>query len=70
MTHDLPSNGVYAGVPAARICSIEEYRQKTQRLMETRPHFDEIRSWDNWREATAEEKELMNRQLENGCGFV
>lgn len=70
VTHDLPSNGVYAGAPAVRICSIEEYRQKNRRLMETRPYFGDIRRWDDWRESTDEEKELMKRQLEDGCGFI
>lgn len=70
VTHDLPSNGVYAGVPAVRICSIEEYRRKNQRLKETRPSFDQIRKWDDWREATVEEKEMMKQLLDDGVGFV
>lgn len=34
---DLPSGGVYAGVPAKRICSIEEWEEK---FMATMPEFD------------------------------
>lgn len=70
VTHDLPSDAVYAGCPAARVCSIEEYRLKNQQLKENRPSFDQIRRWDDWREATVDEKESMKRQLADGVGFV
>lgn len=70
VTRDLPSDGVYAGCPAVRICSIEEYRQKNLALRETRPSFDDLHRWDQWREAPAEDKELMRRKLEDGIGFV
>lgn len=61
---DLPSNAVYAGVPAVKICSIEDYYRKNLRLKEERPSFDQIRRWDTWREAPSEEKEYMKKALE------
>ena len=42
VTHDLPSNGVYAGAPAKYIGSIENYKEKNQKLREKRPIFDSI----------------------------
>lgn len=70
VTKDLPSNGVYAGVPAKRVCSIEEYREKSQALLDSRPRFDDKYSWIQWRDAPAEDKEQMKKALEDGVGFV
>lgn len=69
VTHDLPGNGVYAGNPAKYICSIQEYREKYQALRETRPHFDQIHPWYEWRNAPKEDRERMKKELENGVGF-
>lgn len=70
VTHDLPSNGVYAGAPAVKISTIEEYQRKITLLKESRPSFDHIRKWDQWREAPWEEKEIMLGGLEDGAGFI
>ena len=70
VTRDLQSNAVYAGVPARRICSIEEYKEKMQTLRECSSNFAEIHSWDSWREATAEEKKYMVDELTDKAGFV
>lgn len=70
VTHDLPSNAVYAGSPAKYICSIEEYREKYTKLYQVRPHFDQIRPWDEWTSATEEERKEMLKGLEDGIGFV
>ena len=70
VTKDLPSNGVYAGVPAKWICSIEEYRNKNQALLHSRPRFDDKYDWTQWREAPEEDKERMKKALEDGIGFV
>lgn len=69
VTSDLQPNSVYAGVPAKRICSIEEYRLKYERLRRTRPLIDDIRPWNTWDEATEEEKERLSNALEDGIGF-
>lgn len=70
ITHDLPSNGVYAGIPAKRICSIEEYREKYQTLRANRPDFSQIRPWNQWNNATGEEKQAMIDGLSDGIGFI
>ena len=70
LVRNLPSNAVYAGSPAKYICSIEEYREKYTKLYQVRPHFDQIRPWDEWTSATEEERKEMLKGLEDGIGFV
>ena len=70
VTHDLPSNYVYAGNPAVKVSSIEEYQRKNNLLRNSRPSFDQIRKWDSWREASKEEKEIMVKSLDDGIGFI
>ena len=65
VTHDLPSNAVYAGSPARYICSIEEYREKYTELYQVRPHFDQIHPWNEWTSATEEDRKEMLKELEN-----
>ena len=69
VTSNLPSGGVYAGIPVRYICSIEEYRKKYERLRQERPDFNDIRPWNTWRDATAEERKEMYDNLEDGVGF-
>lgn len=69
VSHDLPSGFVYAGVPARKICTIEEYRKKYEKLREERPDFSAIRHWDQWANAPEEEKQLMIDGLSDGPGF-
>ena len=70
VTHDLPDNGVYAGVPARYVSSIEDYKEKNQKLREERPRFDLIRPWYDWKNATEEEDQEMADALEDGVGFL
>ena len=70
VTRDLPSGGVYAGSPARRVCSIEEYRERMQVLRSSRPRFDSIHKWNEWGSSTMEEREAMSKALEDGPGFV
>ena len=70
VTRDLPSNGVYAGIPAVKVASIEEYRKKSEQLQKERPYFGDMHLWNAWREAPAEDKETMLKGLEDGIGFV
>lgn len=69
VTHDLESNGVYAGAPAKRVCSIEDYAERMKRLKEERPDFNSIRPWNTWHEASEAEKKQMYDLLEDGVGF-
>lgn len=70
VTKDLESNAVYAGNPAVRICSFEEYKQKNQIGNAERPYLSEIRRWDDWHNATDEEKERMIELLSDGYGYI
>lgn len=70
VTHDLPANGVYGGVPAKKICSIEQYREKYEKLRRERPDFSQIRPWNQWGTATDAEKQQMLEGLADGIGFI
>ena len=70
VTRDLPDNGVYAGSPARRICSIEEYREKVHMLRSERPDLSQIRPWDQWADASEEDRRKMCDALEDGVGFI
>ena len=69
VSHDLKQSGVYVGVPAKRVCSIEDYKKKYQHLREIRQNFDKIRPWDDWKNSTIEERKFMADALEGGIVF-
>lgn len=70
VTHDLPDNGVYAGSPARRICSIEEYRDRMFNLKAHRPDLSKIRPWNQWADASEDDRRRMNDALADGVGFI
>lgn len=70
VTQSLPSNGVYAGVPTRRICSIDAYREKYKKLRGERPDFSQIHPWNQWNDATETEKQQMYDGLSDGVGFI
>ncbi len=70
VTHDLPGDAVYAGSPAKRICSIENYRERIHMLREERPDLSRIRAWDQWENAPKEDREKMKSMLSDGVGFI
>lgn len=70
VTCNLPDNGVYAGIPARKICSIEEYRDKNMKLRSSRPDFSQIKPWYQWKDATEEERQQMIDGLKDGIGFI
>ena len=70
VTRDLPDNGVYAGVPAKRVCSIEEYRDRMQKLKRERPDLSRIRPWDQWADASGKDRAAMRDALSDGVGFI
>lgn len=45
VTHDVPSNSIYAGNPARFVCSFDEFQEKHLKNLETKPYFSEHR-WD------------------------
>lgn len=70
VNHDLPDDGVYAGVPARRICSIQEYEQKCKALRDNTPDLSKIKPWYEWFDATAEDRQKMKDLLSNTVGFI
>ena len=69
VTHDIPSNSVYAGNPAKYICSFEEYQKKHRENQETHPIFRQ-HTWQEWPDVSDEEKAEMRRQLEDTFGYL
>ena len=69
VTHDLESNGVYAGNPARFVCSIEDYKKKHEKALETHKLFDEMR-WDEWINASPEMWNKMKDELKDDFGYV
>lgn len=69
VAHDLESDAVYAGNPARKICTIDEYREKYETLRQSRPRLDDIRPWNTWGEASEKEKQQMSLLLEGQEGF-
>jgi maltose O-acetyltransferase len=69
VTTDLPDGVVAAGNPARIICTLEEYIAKHHENQRSRPLYD----WNGWTVGggiTAEAKAIMQRQLEDGIGYV
>lgn len=69
VTHDVPSNSVYAGNPARFVCSFDEFQEKHLKNLETKPYFSEHR-WDEWANASEEERQEMRKRLESTFGYV
>ena len=67
-THSLNESGVYAGNPAKKISSIEEFIRKNQNLMENAPCYGE--EYTIRQNVDDEKKRKMNLELENNIGFV
>lgn len=70
VSKSLPANGVYAGVPARKICTIEEYAEKYSALREKCQDFSTIRPWYDWQNATMDERDSMSKEIENNVGFI
>lgn len=68
VTHDLEGGFVYAGNPARKICSIEEFIQKNKERMETSPCYGE--AYTTRKNVDEEKKAQMNTELHDGWGFV
>lgn len=68
VSHDIHSNGVYAGNPARFICPMEEYIQKHRMNMACRPVFCEEYTLRG--NITAEKKEQQYEALADGIGYV
>lgn len=69
VTHDIPSNSVYAGNPAKFICSFEDYSNKHQNNQTTHPICREYK-WYNWPSAPKEDKDRMKEKLKDTFGYL
>lgn len=69
VTHDIPSNSVYAGNPAKYICSFEEYQKEHHENLKSHTYFNQ-HTWQEWPNAAEEEKAEMRRKLEDTFGYV
>ena len=66
----LESGYVYAGIPAKKICSIEEYKKKNEERRSKSFDFSAIRPWYEWEHASEEEKKKMKEILSDGPGYI
>lgn len=69
VTHDIPSNSVYAGNPAKYICSFDEYQTKHRENQRNHPIFRE-HTWKEWSNVSDEEKTEMKQKLEHTFGYL
>lgn len=69
VTHDIPSNSVYAGNPAEFISTFQEYQAKHQENQNCHPLFRE-HTWQDWPEVSEEEKESMRAKLKDTFGYL
>ena len=69
VTCDVPSNSVYAGNPARLVWTFEDYQKKHRSNLSTHPCFTQ-HSWQEWPNASDEEKQAMRKALEDGFGYV
>lgn len=69
VTHDIPSCSVYAANPAKFVCSFSEFQEKHLKNLKTKPYFSEHR-WDEWANASEEERQEMRKRLESTFGYV
>ena len=68
VTKNLEANGVYAGNPARRICSYDEYVERNRKAMEECPVYDETYIIDA---ITDEKRRKMQNALAGGKqGFI
>ena len=68
VTRDLESGYVYAGNPARKICSIEEFVEKNRNLMRTVPCYNE--EYTLRKNINVEKKKQITEELSGSFGFV
>ena len=68
VTHNLSKEGVYAGNPAAYICSLEEYLDKNKKKFTQCPIYDE--NYTLRGNLTEDKKKKMYEELKDTLGFI
>lgn len=68
VSRDIPANTVATGNPAKVICTIEEFKSKHNKYFKEKPVFE--KAWNEWPNATMEEKLEMKEKLKGTFGYV
>ena len=68
VTHDIPDDSVAVGSPARVICSLNEYLEKNDKMMQCAPIYGEDYTLRG--DLTKEKKKKMIEQLEGRIGYV
>ena len=69
VAQDIPDNCVAAGNPARVICTMDEFREKHRKNLETHPYFTQHK-WNEWKNASPEEWDEMRESLKDTFGYV
>lgn len=64
------SNSVYYGVPAKKHCTLDEYKERVKEIKKDCPDLGRIHKWNEWGNASAEEKKHMSDLLGDRCSFI
>ena len=68
VSRDLEGGFVYAGNPAKKICSINEFIDKNKKMLEVSPCYGE--EYTIRQKVSGEKKEQMKRELKGKFGFI
>ena len=68
VTHSLEGNAVYAGNPAKKVCSLDEYVEKHRNKMKSRPVYGE--EFTLRQNISKELKAQQRIELDDGIGYV
>lgn len=68
VTHSLDSGWVYAGNPAAKVCTLDAYLDKHRNKMNTRPVYGEAFTLRS--NISPEMKKQQRMELDDGIGYV
>ena len=69
VNRDLPDNTVCAGNPCRVIGTLEEFKKKHQDNQSTHPIFRQHK-WDEWKNASMEERIAMKEALKDTYGYL
>lgn len=68
VTQNIPDNMVYAGTPAKKLCTLEEYLEKEKKKMEKVPCYDE--NYTLRKDVPIELRMKQKEELKNTMGFI
>ena len=69
VTHDIPSNSVYAGNPAKFICTYDDFATKHRTAQKDHKRFNKYK-WSEWQSASKEEWKKMREDLQDTYGYL